>query len=197
MKVAILIAAMFLEARSRQADNQGTARSCKASIRDYYSYRCGQRRRNDRLLAQQLRLKKSPRRVHGDYRKGSSAGDRASPLDLNLVAAGRCRDTLDKLVGYKGSPLLWKLNNGAKAWVGYKVQPFIFSLCQRGGISSCRIIGARRQRFQAYTTQEARTAEYETDSNTSDDAEENKSNQCGVSGSAVGSEARFVHGARL
>ncbi|MBE9124770.1 MULTISPECIES: type I DNA topoisomerase [unclassified Coleofasciculus] len=37
------------------------------------------------------------------------------PLDESLVAAARARDCLDKLVGYKLSPLLWEMNNGAKS----------------------------------------------------------------------------------
>lgn len=41
----------------------------------------------------------------------------ASPrsLDKDLVAAARARDCLDKLVGYKLSPLLWNMNNGAQS----------------------------------------------------------------------------------
>ncbi len=68
-------------------------------------------------LVQQLNLK-NPRRI--TYTEITEKAVRYAlahprPLDLNLVAAGRCRDTLDKLVGYKGSPLLWKLGNGAKS----------------------------------------------------------------------------------
>jgi DNA topoisomerase-1 len=51
-------------------------------------------------------------------------------IDLNLVAAGRCRDTLDKLVGFKGSPLLWKLGNGAKS-MGRVQSAALHIICQR------------------------------------------------------------------
>lgn len=68
-------------------------------------------------LAQQLRLQKPQRITYTEITEKAvrSAIAHPRPLDLNLVAAGRCRDTLDKLVGYKGSPLLWKLANGAKS----------------------------------------------------------------------------------
>ncbi len=68
-------------------------------------------------LAQQLHIKNPRRVVYSEITEKAVRQAIAHPrsLDLNLVAAGRCRDTLDKLVGYKGSPLLWKLGNGAKS----------------------------------------------------------------------------------
>ncbi len=51
-------------------------------------------------------------------------------LDSNLVGAGLCRDCLDKLVGYKGSPLVWALNNGAKS-VGRVQSATLHLICQR------------------------------------------------------------------
>jgi DNA topoisomerase-1 len=36
-------------------------------------------------------------------------------LDSNLVNAALARSVLDKLVGFRGSPLVWKLENGAKS----------------------------------------------------------------------------------
>jgi DNA topoisomerase I len=35
-------------------------------------------------------------------------------LDLNLVHSGLCRTVLDKLIGYKGSPLLWLIAEWGK-----------------------------------------------------------------------------------
>jgi DNA topoisomerase-1 len=54
------------------------------------------------------------------YREITPAAVRAAiakprPIDLNLVHAGICRSVLDKLVGYRGSPLVWALHNGAKS----------------------------------------------------------------------------------
>ncbi|MHC5830271.1 MAG: DNA topoisomerase, partial [Nostoc sp.] len=40
------------------------------------------------------------------------------------------RDCLDKLVGYKGSPLVWALNNGAKS-VGRVQSATLHLICQR------------------------------------------------------------------
>ena len=51
-------------------------------------------------------------------------------LDTNLIGAGLCRDCLDKLVGYKGSPLVWALNNGAKS-VGRVQSATLHLICQR------------------------------------------------------------------
>jgi DNA topoisomerase-1 len=52
------------------------------------------------------------------------------PLDEHLIAAGRTRDCLDKLVGYKGSPLLWQLKNGAKS-MGRVQSATLHLICQR------------------------------------------------------------------
>jgi DNA topoisomerase I len=59
-----------------------------------------------------------------------SAIARPRKLDFNLVGAGLCRDCLDKLVGYKGSPLVWALNNGAKS-VGRVQSATLHLICQR------------------------------------------------------------------
>jgi DNA topoisomerase-1 len=68
-------------------------------------------------LTQALRLKNPLRVTYTEITK--AAVDRAiahpKTLDSNLVAAGRARDCLDKLVGYKGSRLVWRLNNGCKS----------------------------------------------------------------------------------
>ncbi len=50
-------------------------------------------------------------------------------LDQNLVNSGLCRAVLNKLVGFKGSPLLWSLNSGAKS-MG-RVQSATLIVCQR------------------------------------------------------------------
>jgi DNA topoisomerase-1 len=55
---------------------------------------------------------------------------RPRKLDTNLIGAGLCRDCLDKLVGYKGSPLVWALNNGAKS-VGRVQSATLHLICQR------------------------------------------------------------------
>jgi DNA topoisomerase I len=51
-------------------------------------------------------------------------------IDHNLVAAGRCRGCLDKLVGYKGSKLIQSLNNGAKS-VGRVQSSTLHLVCDR------------------------------------------------------------------
>ena len=83
-------------------------------------------------LAQQLRLKNPRRITYTEITEKAVREAIAHPrsLDLNLVAAGRCRDTLDKFVGYKGSPLLWKLGNGAKS-MGRVQSATLHILCQR------------------------------------------------------------------
>lgn len=76
---------------------------------------------------------KEPKRVV--YTEITAAAVRAAiansrKLDFNLVGAGLCRDCLDKLVGYKGSPLVWALNNGAKS-VGRVQSATLHLICQR------------------------------------------------------------------
>ena len=83
-------------------------------------------------LKEVLRLR-NPQRV--SYTEITDAAVRSAiahprALDLDLIAAGRCRDCLDKLVGYRGSPLVWALNNGAKS-VGRVQSATLHLLCQR------------------------------------------------------------------
>jgi DNA topoisomerase-1 len=83
-------------------------------------------------LKEALKLK-DPLRV--TYREITPAAVRAalqSPRRLNndLVNAALARAVLDKLVGFKGSPLVWKLNNGAKS-IGRVQSAALHILCQR------------------------------------------------------------------
>ena len=68
-------------------------------------------------LQQELRIRNPLRVTYSEITQSAvrQAIARPRPLDANLIAAGRARACLDKLVGYKGSPLLWKLRNGAKS----------------------------------------------------------------------------------
>ncbi|MGB8702665.1 MAG: DNA topoisomerase, partial [Thermosynechococcaceae cyanobacterium] len=83
-------------------------------------------------IAQVLGLKKPKRVVYQEITETAVRNAIAHPrsLDLHLVEAGRCRDCLDKLVGYKGSPLVWRLNNGAKS-VGRVQSATLHLVCQR------------------------------------------------------------------
>ena len=83
-------------------------------------------------LKEVLRLKQPQRVVYTEITDTAvrAAIARPRPLDLDLIAAGRCRDCLDKLVGYRGSPLVWALNNGAKS-VGRVQSATLHLLCQR------------------------------------------------------------------
>lgn len=83
-------------------------------------------------VAQQLKLKNPQRVTYSEITEKAVRYAILHPrsLDMNLIAAGRCRDTLDKLVGFKGSPLLWKLNNGAKS-MGRVQSATLHILCQR------------------------------------------------------------------
>lgn len=76
---------------------------------------------------------RNPQRV--TYREITPAAVQASlkqprPLDLNLVNAALARSVLDKLVGFRGSPLVWKLGNGAKS-IGRVQSAALHILCQR------------------------------------------------------------------
>ncbi|WP_414586402.1 type I DNA topoisomerase [Scytonema sp. PCC 10023] len=83
-------------------------------------------------LKEALGLKQPKRVVYTEITESAVKSAIANPreLDLNLVGAGLCRDCLDKLVGYKGSPLVWALNNGAKS-VGRVQSATLHLICQR------------------------------------------------------------------
>ena len=83
-------------------------------------------------LAQVLKLKNPTRVVYSEITPGAVKKAIAAPrpLDRNLVGSGLARSCLDKLVGFKGSPLLWKLDNGAKS-MGRVQSATLHILCQR------------------------------------------------------------------
>jgi DNA topoisomerase-1 len=83
-------------------------------------------------LKEALGLKEPKRVVYTEITESAVRAAIANPkrLDFNLVGAGLCRDCLDKLVGYKGSPLVWTLNNGAKS-VGRVQSATLHLICQR------------------------------------------------------------------
>lgn len=84
-------------------------------------------------LQQTLRLKNPYRVVYSEITPAAVKKAVAHPGRLNqsLVAAGRARDCLDKLVGYKGSRhVVWPLNNGAKS-MGRVQSATLHLLCQR------------------------------------------------------------------
>ncbi|MGF1513907.1 MAG: type I DNA topoisomerase [Elainellaceae cyanobacterium] len=84
-------------------------------------------------LQEALRLKTPRRVVYSEITPQAVRAAIAQPrtLDGNLVAAGRARDCLDKLVGYKGSRhVVWPLNNGAKS-MGRVQSATLHLLCQR------------------------------------------------------------------
>jgi DNA topoisomerase IA/predicted RNA-binding Zn-ribbon protein involved in translation (DUF1610 family) len=83
-------------------------------------------------LKEVLKLR-DPQRV--TYREITTAAVQAAlkrprQLDSNLVNAALARSVLDKLVGFRGSPLVWKLENGAKS-VGRVQSAALHILCQR------------------------------------------------------------------
>ncbi|MDM9381345.1 type I DNA topoisomerase [Chlorogloeopsis sp. ULAP01] len=83
-------------------------------------------------LKEVLGLREPKRVVYSEITASAVRGAIANPrkLDFNLIGAGLCRDCLDKLVGYKGSPLVWALNNGAKS-VGRVQSATLHLICQR------------------------------------------------------------------
>jgi len=84
-------------------------------------------------LQQELKLKKPFRITYTEITKSAVTKALANPktLDQNLIAAGRARDCLDKLVGYKGSKhLVWALQNGAKS-MGRVQSATLHLICQR------------------------------------------------------------------
>lgn len=83
-------------------------------------------------LKETLGLREPKRVVYTEITASAVKNAIAHPrkLDSNLIGAGLCRDCLDKLVGYKGSPLVWALNNGAKS-VGRVQSATLHLICQR------------------------------------------------------------------
>ena len=83
-------------------------------------------------LQQALNLKNPDRVIYTEITPAAvrQAIAHPRPLDLNLVHSGLCRTVLDKLVGYKGSPLLWQLHNGAKS-MGRVQSATLHILCDR------------------------------------------------------------------
>jgi DNA topoisomerase I len=53
------------------------------------------------------------------------------PLDMNLVAAQKARQVLDKLVGYKLSPVLWKTLGNYNLSAGRVQSPALRLICER------------------------------------------------------------------
>lgn len=83
-------------------------------------------------LQQALNLKQPQRVVYTEITPAAVQAAIARPraIDQNLVNAGLCRAVLDKLVGYKGSPLLWQLRNGAKS-MGRVQSAALHIICDR------------------------------------------------------------------
>jgi DNA topoisomerase I len=84
-------------------------------------------------LQQELKLKSPLRIVYTEITPNAIKAALAQPrsLNANLIAAGRARDCLDKLVGYKGSRhVVWPLNIGAKS-MGRVQSATLHLICQR------------------------------------------------------------------
>ena len=83
-------------------------------------------------LAQELGVKNPQRVVYQEITKKAvlTAVKNPRPLDQQLVDAGLARACLDKLVGFRGSPLLWKQGKGGKS-VGRVQSAALHILCHR------------------------------------------------------------------
>jgi DNA topoisomerase-1 len=83
-------------------------------------------------IQQALNLKNPQRVIYTEITPNAvrEAVSRPRSIDLNLVNSGLCRAVLDKLVGYKGSPLLWQLQNGAKS-MGRVQSATLHLICER------------------------------------------------------------------
>ncbi len=83
-------------------------------------------------IQQALNLKNPQRVVYSEITPAAVQAAVARPrsIDLNLVNSGLCRAVLDKLVGYRGSPLLWALQNGAKS-MGRVQSAALHIICSR------------------------------------------------------------------
>ncbi len=83
-------------------------------------------------LKEALGLRKFERITYNEVTEAAIKKAIASPrqLDENLVGAALARACLDKLVGYKVSPILWSLNIGAKS-TGRVQAPTLHIVCHR------------------------------------------------------------------
>ncbi|MCY7322575.1 MAG: type I DNA topoisomerase, partial [Phormidesmis sp. CAN_BIN36] len=83
-------------------------------------------------IQQALNLKQPQRVVYSEITPAAVKKAISQPrqINQNLVHAGLCRTVLDKLVGFKGSPLLWQLQNGAKS-MGRVQSAALHILCDR------------------------------------------------------------------
>ncbi|MBD1896956.1 type I DNA topoisomerase [Coleofasciculus sp. FACHB-129] len=83
-------------------------------------------------LARELKVKNPRRVVTSEITETAikKAVSKPRPLDQNLVDAALLRTCLDKLVGFRGSPLVWSLKNGAKS-VGRVQSATLHLLCDR------------------------------------------------------------------
>ena len=83
-------------------------------------------------IQQALNLKNPQRVVYTEITPAAVQAAIARPraINQNLVNSGLCRSVLDKLVGYRGSPLLWQLHNGAKS-MGRVQSATLHIICDR------------------------------------------------------------------
>jgi DNA topoisomerase-1 len=82
-------------------------------------------------IAQQLKLKQPKRVVYTEITEQAVKSALSKPTLLNedLISAQRCRQCLDKLVGYRVSPLLWRSTGGKSA--GRVQSATLHLVCQR------------------------------------------------------------------
>ena len=83
-------------------------------------------------LKEELKLRNPLRLTYREITPAAvkSALKHPRQLDSNLVNAALARAVLDKLVGFRGSPLVWKLENGAKS-IGRVQSAALHIICQR------------------------------------------------------------------
>jgi DNA topoisomerase-1 len=93
-------------------------------------------------LAQQLKLSSPKRVVYTQITEQAvkKALETPTVLNLDLINAQRCRQCLDKLVGYRVSPLLWNSTGGKSAG---RVQS-----------ATLHLVCAREREIQAFTPQD-------------------------------------------
>jgi DNA topoisomerase-1 len=82
-------------------------------------------------IAQQLNLSNPKRVVYTQITEQAvkAALEKPTVLDIDLIDAQRCRQCLDKLVGYRVSPLLWNSTGGKSA--GRVQSATLHLVCQR------------------------------------------------------------------